>query len=112
MSMIRQGDGGRAMGASKSLRLQDIRAAFRLVGECRDLWYDPGRWRRHSFDGLCRLFGAGVVCGGEMRWRRPHGPIGFGQTLDVGWTPPQRAAYEDFIRQDFQNDQTVFTHLQ
>src|SRR5262249_2309141 len=53
------------MDKSCHLRLGDVRAALRLVGECRDLGYDPALWMRHAFDGLCRLVGARVVMGGE-----------------------------------------------
>jgi DNA-binding CsgD family transcriptional regulator len=57
------------------LRLEDVRAALRLVGECRDLGYDPALWMRHAFEGLCRLVGARVVLGGEGHWDRPTGPL-------------------------------------
>jgi hypothetical protein len=55
--------------------LEDVRAALRLVGECRDLGHDPALWMRHAFEGLSGLAGARVVMGGEAHWPRPAGPI-------------------------------------
>ena len=46
------------MADSGRLRLGDIRAAFRLVGECRELGADPMAWRRHMLEGLRELTGA------------------------------------------------------
>jgi hypothetical protein len=55
------------MGRSNQIRLKDQRKAYRLIIECCDLGSDPHRWRRHMFEGLCRLVGAHVGIGGEMR---------------------------------------------
>ena len=46
------------MAESDRLRLADIRATFRLIGECRELGTDPVAWRRHMLEGLRRLTGA------------------------------------------------------
>ena len=43
------------MGKSWRLRLGDVRAAFLLVGECRDLGHDLGLWGRHLFEKLVRI---------------------------------------------------------
>jgi hypothetical protein len=43
------------------LRLTDLRAAYRLIGECRELGRDPFAWRRHMLDGLRRLTGAQIA---------------------------------------------------
>jgi DNA-binding CsgD family transcriptional regulator len=53
------------MGDSNRLRLRDVRAAFRLVGECIELGPDAHAWRERLFDGLCQLTGAPVAVGGE-----------------------------------------------
>src|SRR5215470_7977376 len=45
------------MSKSDSLRLRDIRAAFGLIGECRDLGREPGLWHRRMLEGLVLLFG-------------------------------------------------------
>jgi Bacterial regulatory proteins, luxR family len=46
------------MAQSDRLRLVDMRAAFRLIGECRELGADFGAWRMHMLDELRRLTGA------------------------------------------------------
>src|SRR3954471_13111668 len=48
------------MGHSQALRLRDIRAVFRLVGEVRELGADPSTWRRHMLEQLQRLTGTAV----------------------------------------------------
>ena len=55
------------MGKSNSLRLRDLRDAFRLIGECRDLGAEVRSWREHLLIGLRRLVGAQVAMAGELR---------------------------------------------
>jgi DNA-binding CsgD family transcriptional regulator len=57
------GIGGCVSGAMTShtrLRLKDLRAAYRLIGECRELGHDVSAWRLHMLDGLRKLVGAQV----------------------------------------------------
>jgi DNA-binding CsgD family transcriptional regulator len=63
------------MAKSDLLRLEDVRAAYRLIGECRDLGSDPALWGPRLFEGLCQLIGAPAASGGEARWLRPHQPL-------------------------------------
>jgi len=63
------------MSKADLLRAQDVCAAYRLIGECRDLGGDPALWFPRMCEGLCRLFGASTATAGEGWWRRPHGPI-------------------------------------
>lgn len=49
------------MAETERLRLKDVRAAFRLIGECRELGGDGGAWRRHMLEGLRQLLGAQVA---------------------------------------------------
>lgn len=49
------------MAESDGLRVGDIRAGFRLIGECRELGADPVAWRRHLLEGLRRLTDAQVA---------------------------------------------------
>ncbi|HEX7079754.1 MAG TPA: helix-turn-helix transcriptional regulator [Gammaproteobacteria bacterium] len=49
------------MAKSDRLRLADVRAAFRLLGECRELGNDALAWRRHMLEGLRQLTGAQVA---------------------------------------------------
>ncbi len=59
------------MGKASSLRLADVRAAFRLIGDCRDVGDDPAQWQEVVMAGVCRLAGAVAATGGEGRWLRP-----------------------------------------
>jgi DNA-binding CsgD family transcriptional regulator len=58
---------------SSSLRLQDVRAILRIVGECRDLGDDPVAWPHHLLKSVAELIGGTVVNGGYMigRWGQP-----------------------------------------
>ncbi len=86
------------MGKAGLLRLADVRAALRLVGECRDLGYDPGLWGRHMLAGLCQLTGARAGNGGEVRLTRPHGPLEGVTYLDAGLEPREHDLYAEFLR--------------
>lgn len=86
------------MGKSGRLRLRDVRAAFRLVGECRDLGRQWGSWYRHALEGLCALVGARAATGGEARRQHPDEPLQVVTFLDVGFTPLARERYLDFLR--------------
>jgi DNA-binding NarL/FixJ family response regulator len=61
------------MAKSDLLRVQNVRDAYRLIGECRDLGSDPALWHRRMLEGVCGLIGAPVAVGGEGQWARPHG---------------------------------------
>ena len=63
------------MAKSDLLRVQDVRDAYRLIGECRDLGGDPTLWFPRMLEGLCQLLGALTATGGEGWWVRPHRPI-------------------------------------
>lgn len=43
------------MGRSQRLRLGDVRAVHRLIGECAELWSDAPAWREHLVQGMRRL---------------------------------------------------------
>jgi DNA-binding CsgD family transcriptional regulator len=86
------------MSKSRRLRLQDVRRAFRLIGDCRDLGGDSSAWRLHAFEGVMRLVGGRVTVGGELRWPQYRGPITVVQALDTGFEPGERAIFAEFIR--------------
>jgi hypothetical protein len=48
------------MSSLNRLRLKDLRDAYRLIGECRELGRDVSAWRLHMLEGLRRLTGAQV----------------------------------------------------
>ncbi|MDX2037030.1 MAG: helix-turn-helix transcriptional regulator [Isosphaeraceae bacterium] len=52
------------MGKSQRLRHEDIRAAFRLVGDCRDVGYDLRAWMTVAMLGLHRATHAMMSCTG------------------------------------------------
>jgi hypothetical protein len=71
------------MATSHHLKLRDVRTAYRLVGEVRELGAEPPAWRRHLLEGLSRLVGTGLA--GEV-----PAPFGGrmpepGDILDLGW---------------------------
>jgi len=63
------------MGKSDLLRVQDLRDAYRLIGDCRDLGREPALWQMRMLEGLRRLFGAGDASGGEALLMRPDGRL-------------------------------------
>jgi DNA-binding CsgD family transcriptional regulator len=48
------------------LRASDVRAAYLLAGECRELGDDPVIWRQHFLTGLARMTGAGFGVSAEI----------------------------------------------
>ncbi len=75
------------MARSKRVSLREVRAVFRLVGECRELGADVAEWRRHLIAGLCQLTGAQVGLVGELDYSRRAWlqPVHF---EDLGWACP------------------------
>lgn len=83
------------MSESCRLRLGDVRAAFRLIGECTELGADPFIWRTHLFEGLCQLTGATVAIGGESDQRPVDPGVRFLHVVYTGlndddWRPFRR----------------------
>jgi DNA-binding CsgD family transcriptional regulator len=66
------------------LRVQDVRNAYRLIGDCRDLGSDPAQWQHRMLEGVGRLIGAPVATGGEGRWSRPLGPVEILSAFETG----------------------------
>src|SRR5947207_8763362 len=71
------------------LKLHDVRALYRLIGEVRELGADPTRWRQHMVRRLRKLLGAAVVVSSEVHLRQPDSEIasakGLMRIIDVGW---------------------------
>jgi len=86
------------MTKADTLRLRDVRDAYRLIGECRDLGGDPTLWRRHMLAGAQRLFGATQVAGGEGQLCGPTGPIRALSAFDVTDDPVVHAAFVAYHR--------------
>ncbi len=75
---------------SESLRLSEVRAVFRLVGECRDLGADPEAWRDHVTRSLGELTGSQVCAVAESARPGDDGMPGtVHQAVAHGWASPR-----------------------
>lgn len=100
------------MGKSARVRVAEVRAAMRVVGECRDLAHDPAEWRRHAADGVRRLLGARMASLSECRWRRPDGDILPFHFQQVGLTDDEmRRHFLPFFAQAKPDDNVLFPPL-
>ena len=100
------------MAKSDLLRLQDVRDAYRLIGECRDLGSDPALWCPRMLEGLCRLIGAPMATGGEGQWSRPRRPVQVMSAFDVGLDSHTRERYIAYHRELGPTGDPVFRALQ
>jgi DNA-binding CsgD family transcriptional regulator len=73
------------MSKSDLLRVGDVRDAYRLIGECRDLGGEPALWQMRILEGLCQLVGAAAGAGGEGIWARPVHPVHPFSAFDTGF---------------------------
>jgi len=96
---------------SDLLRVRDVRDAYRLIGECRDLGNDPVLWQQRMFDGLRELIGAPATSGGEGRWRRPQGAILPTAAFGSGFDARGRAIYTAYMRELTPARDPVFSAL-
>ena len=94
------------------LRLQDVRDAYRLIGECRDLGTDPALWCPRMLEGLCRLLGAPVATGGEGQWPRPRRAVVVISAFEVGLDSHARELYRAYHRELGPAGDPVFRALQ
>jgi DNA-binding NarL/FixJ family response regulator len=94
------------------LRVQDVRDAYRLIGECRDLGSDPALWNRRMVEGLCRLVGVPVAAGGEGRWLRPHGAVEAISAFDAGIDSWGHELYMAYMREVGPGGDPIFHALQ
>jgi DNA-binding CsgD family transcriptional regulator len=86
------------MSKSGRLGLDDVRAALRLVGECRDLGYDPALWGRHLNEELCRLTGNRVGVGGELRTPGRGAAGELVALVSAGLGSEEQVAVDNFVR--------------
>ena len=86
------------MGKSDLLRVQDVRDAVRLIGDCRDLGSDPGLWFPRMLEGLCRIFGAATATGGEGWGARPHRPLQPVSAFQFGLQGRHYERFLDYLR--------------
>lgn len=86
------------MGKTELLRVQDVRDAYRLIGDCRDLGSDLALWYPRMLQGLGRLIGAIYATGGEVLWLRPHYPLTPIAVFDAGLDSRGRERFVAYIR--------------
>src|SRR5690349_21773582 len=66
------------------LKLSEVRSAFRLIGEVRELGSDPHKWRPHMVSRLRKMFEAEIVISSEIHFRQePHSQRM--RVIDIGW---------------------------
>jgi DNA-binding CsgD family transcriptional regulator len=80
------------MGRSQRLRLRDVRAVFRLIGEVRELGDAPLAWKQHMTVQLPRLIGAQVGISIEAVVP-PGGALTHLGSIDHGWGDFERQLY-------------------
>jgi DNA-binding CsgD family transcriptional regulator len=71
----------------EKLRLKDIRAMYRLIGDLRTVGSDPAKWRTHLVRRLHTLFDAAIVVSSEIHVQTITGQAKDGKlrVIDVGW---------------------------
>ena len=88
------------MSKSCRVRLSDLRHAYRLIHECRDLGHAPSHWPVHALTGMNRLTGGCVGIMAEINL----GPPALGHKLlgECDWPGDKERAvwYNRFIIQD------------
>jgi len=99
------------MSKADLLRLRDIRDAYRLIGECRDLAAEPALWHHRMVEGLIDLLGATAVSGGEGRWVRPDGLIQPISAFDAGLDARGREMHMAYHRELGPNGDPFFRAL-
>ncbi|HEU4891247.1 MAG TPA: helix-turn-helix transcriptional regulator [Vicinamibacterales bacterium] len=100
------------MAKSDLLRLQDLRDAYRLIGDCRDLGGDPVLWHPQMLEGLCRLIGTPAAVGGEGRWIRPHHDVEPISAFEAGLDSHGRDVYGAYHRDIGPAGDPIFRALQ
>ena len=80
------------------LRVHDVRGAYRLIGECRDLGSDPTLWQTRLFTGLSPLFGGVTATGGEGRVTGTQCSIVPLTFFDSGFDTSERSTYLAYMR--------------
>ncbi|HUO72294.1 MAG TPA: helix-turn-helix transcriptional regulator [Solirubrobacteraceae bacterium] len=98
------------MDKSDSLRVRDVRDAYRLIGECRDLGGEPSLWYRHMLDGLSRWLGVPQVTGGEARIA-PTGGVEVLSAYGTSTAPAADALFQEYHRENGPADDPCFQAL-
>lgn len=86
------------MAKADLLRVGEVRRAYRLIGECRDLGADPASWQPRMMEGLSQLFGGGPTTGGEGALAGTDGTVVPLTYFDHGFDAADRRTYLGYIR--------------
>ena len=100
------------MSKSGRLRVDDVRRAYRLIGDCRDLGRDPVLWYPRMLQGVADLIGADATAGGEGRWTRPRSAIKVLSVFDTGFDRGSRDALQAYHRELTPGGDPIFLRLQ
>lgn len=87
------------MGKSDLLRVADVREAYRLIGECRDLGTEPTLWYPRMLEGVGQLIGGCAVTGGEGRWQPADASLRVLSRYGAGMDEQARERYAAFMRE-------------
>lgn len=71
------------MSEAHRLKLRDVVAVFRLIGDIRLMGADPNKWRPHMVQELRKLLHAQVVVSSEVHFRQVR--AGAMRMIDIGW---------------------------
>lgn len=96
------------MARSACLRLSEVQAVYRLIGECRDLGVDPIGWRQHLAERAAGLVGARVGMSGEL-------VLGEGDAaqaqVEVGWEAGQAGRWHEYLGKHPMTDDPFWQRL-
>ncbi len=69
------------------LRLKDVRAVYRLIGDIRSMGAEPSKWRAHLVRRAIKLFDAAIVVSSEVHVRAvpAHPKNDVVRVIDAGW---------------------------
>jgi len=85
------------MAKADQLRVEEVRDAYRLLGECRDLGSDPELWQPRMFAALSRMFGDVPVTGGEGRISTTDGTMLPLSSYDAGHDAEDHRNYLAYV---------------
>ena len=103
---------GGAMSRAVTLRLQDVRRAFRVIGDCRDVGDDTSQWQELAMQALSRLVGAVAVTGGEGHWHRPLKPPAPVSAYSIGLDESAKVLLSAYVHEFGINADPIFRNLQ
>lgn len=86
------------MSRSQRLTLRDVRAVYRLIGDCRDLADDPVAWRTHLYKSLHGLLGAHVVLGHDYRAFWTSRPTVLPPVVVGEWNEAEQGRFFDYFK--------------